>query len=132
MDPIIRNVSKARRTFLSLSLSLVLFYFPRTRGRQKRRFLPLLRRFLLSSLSKLSRVFTTRSRKSRFCDRTCSDLLRPLLTHTLRTHKQTVILVIKRVPINKHLVVEIPNNSSLLGATTVSAMATSATKNPPY
>jgi hypothetical protein len=30
------------------------------------------------------------------------------------------------------LVVEIPNNSSLLGATTVSAMATSATKNPPY
>ena len=48
------------------------------------------------------------------------------------TNKQTVILVIKRVPINKHLVVEIPNNSSLLGATTVSAMATSATKNPPY
>ena len=41
-------------------------------------------------------------------------------------------MVIELVPINKHLVVEIPNNSSLRGATTVSAMATSATKNPPY
>ena len=70
---------KARRIF---SLSLVLFYFPRTRGRQKR-FLLLLSCFLLSSSPNLSSLFTTRSRKSRFCDHTCSDLLRPVLTHTL-------------------------------------------------
>lgn len=49
-------------------------------------------------------------------------------------YKQTNngVMVIELVPINKHLVVEIPNNSSLRGETTVSAMATSATKNPPY
>ena len=38
----------------------------------------------------------------------------------------------QRVPINKHFVVEIPNNCSLRGETTVMAMARSATKNPPY
>ena len=37
-----------------------------------------------------------------------------------------------RVPINKQFVVEIPNNCSLRGETTVMAMARSATKNPPY
>ena len=49
-------------------------------------------------------------------------------------YKQTNngVMVIELVPINKHLVVEIPNNSSLRGETTVSAMATSATKSPPY
>jgi len=49
-------------------------------------------------------------------------------------YKQTNngVMVIELVPINKHLVVEIPNKSSLRGETTVSAMATSATKNPPY
>lgn len=38
----------------------------------------------------------------------------------------------QRVPINKQFVVEIPNNCSLRGETTVMAMARSATKNPPY
>ena len=48
-------------------------------------------------------------------------------TFTQQQKKKT-----QRVPINKQFVVEIPNNCSLRGETTVMAMARSATKNPPY
>ena len=47
--------------------------------------------------------------------------------HEKKKNKKT-----QRVPINKQFVVEIPNNCSLRGETTVMAMARSATKNPPY
>jgi hypothetical protein len=76
VDP--KQIIKRDESFSLFSIVL----FPRTRGR-RRRFLLLLCCFLLSSSPNLSSLFTTRSRKSRFCDHTCSDLLRPLLTHTL-------------------------------------------------